>query len=257
MQPQGLVASRFFSSGWDNKKLRKRFYSFSRMTKLFFLSLFFAVLYTITAHDPSNDFILIHDEECKEDRSVADALLDSKLFSKEDVADFQKQLSALVEGTRAERRLCVSPDSVENHVSRRLSGMNWEDRRDQIISALDFRVHKELHHNLSINQTFLQATSVSRQFLKHVGMDIIDDSLMPGSQIFSLAAKLPCLLYPPQRNEFYHQSSLPNDLKPSEDWHLGTQPGGIGATKAWECNTGQRNGPVVAVSKHMQQEAKF
>ena len=174
---------------------------FFTITKLLFFLLFLIIINNITAYtDESKLFVMVHDEQCKDTRNLVDALLGNKFFSKDDAVKFESKFSALLKGAR-EQRLEMSAAREEFNIGCSLSEMAWEDRRDHIISGLNFMVHEKLERGRCKEQKSQgnNSTSTSHKFLKHVAMDVIDDDLLLSGEVFSLTGKLPCLASPPER----------------------------------------------------------
>lgn len=142
-------------------------------------------------------------------------------------------------------------ESVEVNIGsrRRLSELTWEERRDQLIAALDLFSEENNNNNTSdsvdASYSTFSTSSVSTKFLLYVGMDIIDNSKVPNDKLFNLAFHLPCLETAPTKNYFYKsvQRKLPNDYDKENQWHYQA----IGLPQAWQCNNGQNTTVVVAV----------
>lgn len=150
----------------------------------------------------------------------------------------------------------VIPDALTNssfsqeNRRRRLSDMSWKERRDQLIAALDLiasRNQSDAYFHLPVKRaSALNTPSVSKKFLEYVGIDIIDNTLLPHDEMFRLASFLPCLESPPERDAYRYPKALPNDYDRSRQWYFGPAPG-VDIENAWTCYNGHSNGMVVAV----------
>ena len=189
-----------------------------------------------------NRFILIHDFDCKVERSILGALQESGALSKVNITAYERELNnAIVEAKARRLKTVENTFSKINHLQRRLSEMSWKDRRDHIIATLNLFVSQRRRlTSVDIPSrpfSLQRCWTASLKFLEHVGMDIVDDSQLPHGQIFEFAAHLPCLQYPLERTKFSRPlmtSSVHNDYDMTYQWYFDSSPIGIGVTEAWK-----------------------
>lgn len=196
---------------------------------------------TTSSGSPQDLFFLVHDYDCKDQRTIVSALKDAGAISSESAESVGQILDKTIDHYRTVR-LATAPSvetftvQISQPAEQPLSQLPWETRRDELIAALDLLVQQQAAATFNVART---ATSVSQRFLPHTGIDIIDDSQLPNHQVFALAKTLPCLASPPERSSerFPQASPLPNDLH-ADQWYLRSAPEGIGAVDAWNCYNG-------------------
>lgn len=219
--------------------------------------------------NPADLFIITYDFKCKDERNLMDALVESKVVLEEHAKHFERRLSASIEATRARRlQEVVGPHEeapkVDIAARRRLSEMTWEDRRDQMIGALDLIAKRKGRPNSfdkimegdrennddDDDNSSSIAPTVSVNFLRNVGADVIDNSRMADGVLLQFASGFPCLAHPPEMNQIIGSvSSAPDDYSAAKQYYLKNVPVGIGVEDVWDCKTG--NGAVVAVRSNL------
>lgn len=203
-------------------------------------------------HPVADSFFLIHDLECTEKRSLSEVLRSVEAI--EQSGNEQLKISSLGGETAriTERQFHseaplrrLNNSSTAHDEEQQLSSMFWRERRDQMIAKMEslvktsrYRASKvnslvsEVRHNRFLgfreSSTPPLATSpISKQFLEHLAIDIIDDTLLPNNGLFNIAKQFACVQV--ERDSYRYPLALPNDFSRYLQWYMAWGAGGIGA----------------------------
>lgn len=185
--------------------------------------------------------LLGHNRQCDDSRTIIKALQDANVLAPSMVQQFERTLDEMASSyryMRIESTKSKAGDFQPYPARRPLSDLSYQNRRDEVIAALDLLLTiSQIGSPLARLLDNGTPSSVSQRYLDQLNVDVIDNS-QPNDTVLHLASNLPCLSYAPERNiRRYPVAQFPNDFNAQEQWHLAASPG-VDAVKAWNCYNG-------------------